>query len=154
MVASLRRSCVLLIAGAALTVGCASEPLSPAAGRVDDYIAGVTARNGQVTAVLRDSAPPPASFGPAAQVTATDPVVHAGSASFNIAGGADFTRVYVSTPMGAGCWDVTLPNGVTVEDLVMGLSPKLRNGRLKVRFTLEGPSGVGGAAEQEIDVGQ
>jgi hypothetical protein len=36
----------------------------------------------------------------------------------------------------------------------MGLSPKLRTGRLKVRFTLEGPTGVGGAAEEEIDVGE
>jgi len=153
MVASMRRSCLVLLAGAALSAACASEPVSPALGRIDDYIAAVTARNGQVTAVLRDSAPPPASFGPIAQVTGTGSVVHGGSARISVVGGSDFTRVYVSTPMAAGCWDVSLPSGVTVEDLVMGLSPKLRTGRLKVRFTLEGPSGVGGAAEGEIDVG-
>jgi hypothetical protein len=154
MVASMRRSCLFLLAAAALSGGCASEPVSPAAGRIDEYIAAVTARNGQVTAVLRDSAPPPASFGPAAQVSGAGPVAHGGSARISLAGGSDFTRVYVSTPMAAGCWDVSLPSGVTVEDLVMGLSPKLRTGRLKVRFTLEGPSGVGGAAEEEIAIGQ
>ena len=154
MVASMRRSCLVLLAGAALSAACASEPVSPVLGRIDDYIAAVTARNGQVTAVLRDSAPPPASFGPIAQVTGTGSVVHGGSARISVVGGSDFTRVYVSTPMAAGCWDVSLPSGVTVEDLVMGLSPKLRTGRLKVRFTLEGPTGVGGAAEEEIDVGE
>ena len=104
--------------------------------------------------MLRDSAPPPASSGPVAQVISPVPVSHGGSARISLVGGSDFTRVYVSTPMADGCWDVALPSGVTVEDLVMGLSPKLRSGRLRVRFTLEGPSGVGGAAEEEIDVGQ
>jgi hypothetical protein len=152
MVASMRRSCLVLLAGTALSAACASEPVSPAMGLINDYISTVTARNGQVTAVLRDSAPPPASSGPTAEVTG-DAAAHGGSARFSLAGASDFTRVYVSTPMAAGCWDVTLPNGVTVEDLEMGLNPKLRTGRLKVRFTLEGPSGVGGAVEEEIDVG-
>jgi hypothetical protein len=153
MAASMRRSCLILLAAAALGA-CTSEPISPVPGRIDDYSAAVTARNGQVTAVLRDSAPPPASSGPVAQVSSPGPVAHGGSARVNLVGGSDFTRVYVSTPMADGCWDVSLPSGVTVEDLVMGLSPKLRTGRLRVRFTLEGPTGVGGAAEEEIDVGQ
>lgn len=153
MAASTRRSCLILLAAAALS-SCASEPVSPAPGRIDDYIAAVTARSGQVTAVLRDSAPPPASSGPLAQVSGPGPVAHGGSARVSLVGGSDFTRVYVSTPMADGCWDVSLPSGVTVEDLVMGLSPRLRTGRLRVRFTLEGPTGVGGAAEEEIDVGQ
>ncbi len=152
MVASKRNTC-LLLATAALSAACVSQPLAPTVGQVSDYIAGVTARNGQVTAVLRDSAPPAASFGPTAQVTGGGPVKHGGSARISLTGGAAFTRVYVSTPMAAGCWDVSLPNGVTVEDLVLAVSPKLRPGRLKVRYTLEGPSGVGGAAEEVLDVG-
>lgn len=152
MVASMRRSC-LLLATAALSAACASQPLAPTVGQVSDYIAGVTARNGQVTAVLRDSAPPAASSGPQAKVTGGGTVKHGGSAQINLAGGAAFSRVYVSTPMASGCWDVSLPTGVTVEDLVLAVSPKLRPGRLKVRYTLEGPSGVGGAAEEVLDVG-
>jgi len=152
MVASMRRSC-LSLAVAALSAACAPELVSPTNGPVSDYIAAVSARNGQVTAVLRDSAPPAASFGPNAQVTGNGTVTHGGSARISLAGGAAFTRVYVSTPMAAGCWDVTLPTGVTVEDLVLAVSPKLRPGRLKVRYTLEGPSGVGGATEEVLDVG-
>jgi hypothetical protein len=152
MVASMRRSC-LLLATAAVSAACVSQPLAPTSGQISDYIAAVTARNGQVTAVLRDSAPPAASFGPNVQVTGGATVKHGGSARISLAGGAAFTRVYVSTPMAAGCWDVSLPTGVTVEDLVLAVSPKLRPGRLKVQYTLEGPSGVGGATEEVLDVG-
>ena len=92
-------------------------------------------------------------LGPIARVSKPGPVTHGGSARVSVVGESDFTRVFVSTPMADGCWDVSLPSGVTVEDLVLGLNPELRSGRLKVRFTLEGPSGVGGASEEEIDVG-
>ena len=154
MVASMRRSRLLVLAGGALCAACASEPVSPSSARIDDYIAGVTARDGQVTAVLSDSAPPSASFGPSVVLNGGGKVQHGGSARISVAGGADFTRVYVSTPMASGTWDVALPSGVTVEDLVVGLSPKLRSGSLRVRFVLEGPSGVGGAAEEVLDVGE
>ena len=154
MVASMRRSCLLVLAGGALGTACVSEPLSPSSARIDAYIAGVTALNGQVTAVLSDSAPPKASFGPSVVVNGGGKVPHGGSARISVAGGADFTRVYVSTPMASGRWDVALPSGVTVEDLVVGLSPQLRSGNLRVRFVLEGPSGVGGAAEEVLDVGE
>ena len=153
MVASMRRPCLFLLAAAALTGACTPEPVAPTTGQISDYIATVTAQNGQVTAALRDSAPPPASFGPGAQVTGSGKVKRGGSARINLAGEADFTHVYVSTPMAGGCWDVTLPAGVTVEDLVLALSPNLRSGRLKVRYTLEGPSGVGGATEEVLDIG-
>jgi hypothetical protein len=153
MVASPRRSCLVLLVWAAFLSACTPEPVAPTAAQVTDYSAAVTARSGQVTAVLRDSAPPAASFGPTAEVTGGGPVRHGGNAKISLKGGSAFTRVYVSTPMGAGCWDVSLPDGVTVEDLVLDLSPKLRAGRLKVRYTLEGPSGVGGATEEELDVG-
>jgi hypothetical protein len=152
MVASMRRSSLFLLAGTLLSA-CTPEPMAPTAAQVTDYIAAVTARSGQVTAVLRDSAPPAASFGPNAEVTGSGPVAHGGNAKINLRGGSAFTQVYVSTPMAAGCWDVSLPDGVTVEDLVLDLSPKLRPGRLKVRYTLEGPSGVGGATEEELEVG-
>jgi hypothetical protein len=152
MVAPMRRSC-LLLATAGLSAACVSEPLAPSTGQISDYIAAVTARNGQVAAVLRDSGPPAASFGPNAHVTGSSTVKHGGSARISLAGAAAFTRVYVSTPMAAGCWDVALPTGTTVEDLVLDVSPKLRPGRLKVRYTLEGPSGVGGATEEVLDIG-
>jgi hypothetical protein len=86
-------------------------------------------------------------------VTGAGTVKQGGSAKISLTGGTAFTRVYVSTPIASGCWDVALPSGVTVEDLVVAVSPKLRPGRLQVRYTLEGPSGVGGATEEVLDVG-
>lgn len=151
MVASLRRSSLLL--ATLLGAACAAEPLAPTTGQISDYLTGVSARDGQITAVLRDSAPPGASFGPSARVSTSGPVKHGESAKISLTGGAAFTRVYVSTPMAGGCWDITLPGGVMAEDLVLSVSPKLRPGRLKVRYTLEGPSGVGGAVEELLDVG-
>ena len=152
----LRRLSFVLLAGAApLASGCAPETVAPNATRIDAFITGVTARGGQVTAVLSDSPPPSASAGPIAHVAPSGSVSHSHGSRvrISVSGAADFSRVYVSTPAAAGCWDVLLPSGVTVEDLDLTVSAGVRAGRLTVRYTLEGPSGIGGATEQTLQIG-
>jgi hypothetical protein len=70
-----------------------------------------------------------------------------------VSGAADFTRVYVWSPGATGSWDILLPNDVTMEDLDITVSPALRAGNLRVRYTLEGPTGVGGPTEQLLQIG-
>jgi hypothetical protein len=157
MAALLRRLGPFLLAagGAPFATGCGADPVAPTGTRIDALIAGVTAEGGQVTAVLSDSAPPRASAGPLAHVPGAASVSHShgGRARVSLTGGANFTRVYVSSPAASGRWDLWLPNGVTVEDLDVQVSAALRPGSLKVRYTLEGPSGVGGATEQTLEIG-
>jgi hypothetical protein len=122
---------------------------------VDAFIAGVTARGGQVTAVLNDFVPPPASSGPIARVPVTGMVSHAHGSRLrtSVSGASDFSRVFVWSPGATGSWDILLPNGVTMEDLDITVSPALRAGNLRVRYTLEGPSGIGGPTEQLVQIG-
>src|SRR5262249_23469556 len=139
-----------------LVCGCGADPVAPTTTRIDALIAGVTAESGQIIAVLSDSAPPRATAGPLADVpvTATVSQAHGSRARIKVAGASNFTRVYVSSPAATGRWDVRLSSGVTVEDLDVSINSSLRSGRLTVRYTLEGPSGVGGATEQTIEVGK
>ena len=80
---------------------------------------GCARRGGQVTAVLSDSPPPSATAGPIAHVAPSGSVSHSHGSRvrISVSGAADFSCVYVSAAALAGCWDVPLPSGVTVEDL-------------------------------------
>ena len=151
---NLLRLSVALVAGVALLPGCAPETVTPSTTRVDAFITGVTARGGQLTAVLSDYPPPPASFGPIAHVAATGKVSHAHGSRLrvSVSGASNFTRVYLSAPGATGCWDVLLPNDVTLEDLDITVSAGVRAGNLRVRYTLEGPTGIGGATEQILQI--
>jgi hypothetical protein len=154
MTSALRLS-LALAATATTLAACSSEAVAPSQPRVDAFIAGVTARGGQVTAVLNDFVPPAASSGPLALVPATGTVSHAHGSRLRISvsGASDFTRVYVWSPGATGSWDILLPNDVTMEDLDITVSPALRAGNLRVRYTLEGPSGIGGPTEQLVQIG-
>lgn len=150
-----RLSLALLAATAPLASGCAPDAVAPSTTRIADLITGVTARNGQVTALLSDAPPPPASSGPIAHVPPSGTVSHAHGSRVrvSVSGTAAFNRVYVSSPSAAGSWDLLLPTGVALEDLDLTISPAVRSGRLRVWYTLEGPSGVGGATEQTLEIG-
>jgi hypothetical protein len=154
MTSALRLS-LALAATVTTLAGCSSEAVAPNQPSVDAFIAGVTARGGQVTAVLKDFVPPAASSGPIARVPATGSVSHAHGSRLRVgvSGAADFTRVYVWSPGATGSWDILLPNDVTMEDLDITVSAALRAGNLRVRYTLEGPTGVGGPTEQLLQIG-
>lgn len=156
MAVLLRRLSLALLAGTApLANGCAPDPVAPTTTSIETFITSVTARSGQVTALLSDAPPPPASGGPIAHVPPTGTVSHAHGSRvrISVSGAAAFNRVYISSPAASGSWDLLLPSGVTVEELDLTVSTAIRSGRLKVRYTLEGPSGVGGATEQTLEIG-
>jgi hypothetical protein len=155
MTSLLCRSRLALAVSITVVGACAPEAVAPTPTRVDAFITGVTARGGQFTAVLSDYLPPPASAGPIAHVPAVEKVSHAHGSRvrISVSGASDFTRVYVWSPGASGSWDILLPNGVTMEDLDLTVNSGLRAGNLRVRYTLEGPTGIGGATEQLLQIG-
>jgi hypothetical protein len=151
-----RRLSLALLAGTvSLASGCAPDAVAPSSTSIAALVTGVTARSGQVTALLSDAPPPPASSGPIAHVppSATVSHAHGSRVRISVSAAAAFNRVYISSPAASGCWDLLLPAGATLEDLDLTVSPAVRSGRLKVRYTLEGPTGVGGATEQTLEIG-
>jgi hypothetical protein len=145
-----RRLTVALPLAAALA-SCAPEPLAPAL-TIQDLFTGITARNGTVTAVAHEGAAPAAATGPAASVDGISTAVNGGSAGVDLSAPAAFQRVYVYSPTASGYYDVQLPSGVTLEDLVLSLNPAVRPGTIRVRYGAEGSGAVGPYAEQSLRV--
>jgi len=145
-----RRLTVTLPLAAALAA-CAPEPLAPAY-KIQDLFSGVTALNGTVTAIVHDGDAPPAANGPAAAVAGISTAVNGGSAGVDVSAPAEFQRVYIYSPAASGYYDVQLPPGLTLADLVLNLKPDVRPGTIRVRYGAEGNGAVGPYAEQSLRV--
>lgn len=144
---------LLLAVSAALVVSACGEPepLNPTTS-IADLISGISARNGAVTAALVTGAPIEGTAGPTADVSGISSVVNGGSSQVTVNGSSEFQRVMVSVLGVDGYWDVALPSGTSVEDLVMNIGSGLNAGSFRVRYVLEGPTGLGPIAEQTIRV--
>jgi uncharacterized protein YfaP (DUF2135 family) len=143
----------LVAAGCAVLSSCAPEPIAPTY-VITDFINNVTARNGTVLGVVRETDPPAPATGPVPTVAGIATVVNGGSARINVSADAgSFQRVFISTPSARGHWEVLLPDGVTVEDLVLSVARTVRAGNLRVRYELEAVGGEAGPyAEQTLSV--
>lgn len=152
-VPDLSRHMTVLGAALVLLAGCDKpEPTNEAGTQINELISGVSARDGAVTGTLQPGQPPLGSSGPTAEVAGISSVVNGGSASVNVNGASEFQRVYVQALGADGYYDVQLPSGVTVENLVLGMASTLGAGNITVRYTLDGPGGVGAFAEQRMSV--
>jgi hypothetical protein len=127
------------------------EPLAPTSS-IADLITGISARDGAVSGVVVAGAPQAGTAGPTANVTGISSVVNGGSSQVSLAGTGDFQRVMVSILGVDGYYDVQLPSGTAVEDLVMNMGSAINAGSMRVRYVLEGPSGLGPIAEQTVRV--
>lgn len=136
---------------AATLAACAPEPLAPTF-TIEDLFSAVTARNGTVTATVREGNAPPAADGPAASVDGISTAVNGGSAGVDLSAPAPFKRVYIYSPTATGYYDVQLPTDVTLEDLVLSLNPAVRPGTIRVRYGAEANGVVGPYAEQSLRV--
>ena len=145
---------LLMALSAALIVsacGNEPEPLVPTS-TIADFITGISARGGTVSGVVVAGAPQAGTAGPAADVTGISSVVNGGSSQVSLTGNGDFQRVFVSVVGADGYYDVQLPSGTPVEDLVMNMGSGLNAGSLRLRYVLEGPAGLGPIAEQTVRV--
>ena len=154
MPASLRPLRLALVAAAsAALASCAPEAIAPTY-TIEDFITNVTARTGTVVGVVRDTEAPTPATGPVPTVAGIATVVNGGSTRISVSADAgNFQRVFISTPSARGHWEVLLPDGVTVEDLVLSVGRTVRAGNLRLRYELEGVTGeIGPYAEQTLSV--
>ncbi len=143
------------VLGAALVVlaGCDKpEPTGSAGTQINEIIAGVSARDGAVSAVLQPGQPPLGSSGPTADVSGINSVINGGSATVAVNGASEFQRVYVQALGAEGYYVLDLPSASAAENLLLSMPTTLGASNIGVRYTLEGPGGVGAYAQQNIRV--
>ncbi len=143
----------LVAAGCAVLASCSPELLAPTY-RIQDFISNVTARTGTVIGIVHDTDAPTSAAGPVPTVAGIATVVNGGSTRINVSADAgSFQRVFIFSPTARGHWEVLLPDGVAVEDLVLSVARTVRAGNLRLRYELEGVTGeVGPYAEQTLSV--
>ena len=121
-------------------------------GVMSDYVTGITARGGSVVATLRAGALPTGTKGPKGSVAGISGAVNGGSAKVSLAGDADFQRVYVGVQGVDSYYELLLPTGTSLEDMVVGIAPGLTGGSLTMRYVMQGPQGLGPIATQTMRV--
>jgi hypothetical protein len=121
-------------------------------GVMTDYVTAVTARNGEVVGTLRVGALPAGTAGTAAAVAGVSGAVNGGSAQVRLRRTEGFQRVLVGVQGVDAFYDLTLPTGTSLEDLVVGIAPRLEGGSLQMRYAVAGPEGFGPFATQTMRV--
>jgi hypothetical protein len=143
---------------AALFLGClaiaACEPplTTGPTGVMSDYVTAVTARDGEVVGTLRAGALPTGATGTAAAVAGVSGAVNGGSAQVRLRRAEGFQRVLVGVQGVDAYYDLLLPTGTSLEDLVVGIAPGLEGGSLQMRYAVAGPEGFGPYATQTMRV--
>jgi hypothetical protein len=137
----------------ALTVAACEPPLTTGpTGVMSDYVTAVTARNGEAVGVLRAGALPAGTAGAVAAVAGVSGAVNGGSAQVRLRSTEGFERVLVGVQGVDAYYDLTLPTGTSLEDLVVGIAPGLEGGLLQMRYVVAGPEGFGPFATQTMRV--
>lgn len=147
------RTHLLGVLGATLVLAACEqpEPTGPT-NNISSLITNVSARNGAVVAVLQPGLMPVGPDGPSADVAGISSVVNGGSAQVQVTANGSFQRVVVGINGVDGYWDVTLPNGVTVEDLVLSMSTTLNAVPMQVQYAVGNAGVMGPAAAQSVRV--
>ena len=127
------------------------EPLGPS-GSLADLITFVSARNESVLATLQPGAQPSGTAGPTVAVAGISSAVNGGSSQVSLDGSDTFTRVVVGIEGVDGYYDLRLPSGSSLEDVVLGVSPDMGAQQLRVRYAVEGVNGLGPFATSTIRI--
>lgn len=133
-------------------VGCeAPQPLGPV-GSVADYITRVATADGSVVATLREGPAPASSGGAAPTVPATGTTVNGGSAQVAVSAGTDFTTVYVTLPGVDDYWELTLPAGASLSDVVVSVGATVTATTLRVQYAVGAAGAVSLNASQTLRI--
>jgi hypothetical protein len=132
--------------------GCDEPVATVTTNSISNYVTGVTARGATVQATLREGAPPSGSAGPTSDVVGINSVVNGGSAQVALSGSDTYQRVVVGLVGADGYYDLVLPTGTTLEDVVLNMATGLRAGSLRMRYAVEGAEGLGPFSEQSVQV--
>jgi hypothetical protein len=147
----LRATLGSLAATLALASCSSPEALAPT-GSLADLIAFVSARDGSVQGTLQPGPQPSGTTGPTVTVAGISSAVNGGSTQASLDGTGTFQRVVIGIEGVDGYYDLVLPSGTMLEDVVLGLSPSLGARQLRMRYAVEGPEGLGPFSAQTVRI--
>ncbi len=102
--------------------------------QIENVITGVTTADGTIQGVLVDGDAPAAGAAAAPTVGGISAVVNGGSATINVGSGSSFTRVLVALANTDGYYELTLPAGVTTQDIILSVAPTAGGATLQLRY--------------------
>jgi hypothetical protein len=117
---------------------------------IQDFVSGVTDGSGTVSGVLVLGAAPPAAGGPSATVTGVAVMINGGTSQQGLTAGSAFTKVILAVDGLNNYYELTLPAGVTAENLLISANPKAFASNLTFAYAVEDGSGVGAYARQSV----
>lgn len=138
----------LLLAG--LVSSCKGPELLGPAFSIADVVTRVSTEDGTVTAVLHEGAAPTAGGAAAPVVPTQGTAVNGGSAAVQLESGAEFTTIIVAMAGADGYYQLTLPAGASVADLILGLSPDLPAGNQRLQYAVGDGAAVSAYGEQTM----
>lgn len=127
------------------------EPLAPTSS-LGDLITFVSARNSTVQGTLTPGAQPSGTTGPTVDLAGIASAVNGGSSTVSLAGSDTFQRVVIGIEGVDGYYDLRLPSGASLEDVVLGVSPEVGASQLRMRYAVEGVNGLGPFATQNVRI--
>ena len=134
------RSLLLVPATLATLVAGCSDSTGPTEADIRNFIAGLSTSGG-VDASFRAGAPPEGGAGPVVTVSGTSAMITGGSSIRSLSSTQSFTRVIVAIAGVDGYWEITLPNAVTAQDVVLTLGQDIPEGTSTVEYA----AGTGGS---------
>ena len=145
------------VAGVAVALGCGSDGGSePEPAQLDDLVTSMIAQGAEVSAVFHEGEAPAAGAGPTVTADVQSAGIPGGSVQVTLTSGSTFQRIILTAPNGApGWWELTLPAGTTVADLILALGTEFSADSLEALFAV-GTSGgaIGTYDEAPIEVVQ
>jgi hypothetical protein len=141
----------LLVTALVGSLSC-SDSTSPDIDDISDFFASLTTANTQVSASLRSGDPPAAGSGPTAEVTGTSAMILGGSAQRTVTSTEPFNRVLVSVAGFPGYLELTLPNSVTSQDVILTLAQNLAESVFIVNIAAAAGTSVGTADTEPVSI--
>jgi hypothetical protein len=146
------RAALGAVATTLVLVACQTpEPLGPS-GSLADLITFVSARNSAVQGTLQPGVQPSGTAGPTVELAGISSAVNGGSSKVSLSGSDTFQRVTIGIEGVEGWYDLRLPSGASLEDVVLGVSPQVGANQLRMRYTVEGVNGLGPFAAQTVRI--
>lgn len=146
-----RRSLAAVLLTAVTTLSGCTATLKPSTdANIQDFITGVTDGSGTVSAVLVQGSAPGVAGGPSASVTGVAVMINGGSSQQSLTAASNFTRVILAVDGLNNYYELTLPGGVSAENLLISANPNAYASNLTFAYAVEDGAGVGPYARQSV----
>lgn len=133
-----------------LLTSCQSALREGSFASVSDIIAGVTDASGTYTATLVTGTAPTAGAGPTVTVNGIGVLINGGSTNPKVDGSAAFTRVIVTIDGMKDYYELTLPAGVSTQDLIITAKPDAVASSLFFMYAVGDGTSIGPYAHQQM----